>query len=68
MQRLLMLGAALMLACAPAQAQTMVKLKAGMVTGIDFTGTEPVLLIGSIRVNISGVTSIRTAPPAASET
>ena len=39
----------------------------GTVTGIDFTGTEPVLLIGSTRVNISGVTSIRTpsaAPPA----
>jgi flagellar basal-body rod modification protein FlgD len=39
----------------------------GTVTGIDFTGTEPVLLIGSTRVNISGVTSIRTpsaTPPA----
>ena len=38
----------------------------GTVTGIDFTGTEPVLLIGSTRVNISGITSIRTAPPPAS--
>jgi len=37
----------------------------GTVTGIDFTGSEPVLLIGTTRVNISGVTSIRTAPPAA---
>jgi len=38
----------------------------GIVTGIDFTGSEPVLLIGSTRVNISGVTSIRipsSAPP-----
>ncbi len=35
----------------------------GTVTGIDFTGNEPVLLIGTSRVNISGVTSIRTAPP-----
>ena len=33
----------------------------GTVTGIDFTGTEPVLLIGSTRVNISGVTSIRAS-------
>ncbi|HZY68608.1 MAG TPA: flagellar hook assembly protein FlgD [Devosia sp.] len=32
----------------------------GVVTGIDFTGTEPVLLIGPTRVNLSGVTSIRT--------
>jgi flagellar basal-body rod modification protein FlgD len=37
---------------------------AGTVTGIDFTGSEPVLLIGTTRVNISGVTSIRTAPAA----
>jgi flagellar basal-body rod modification protein FlgD len=40
----------------------------GTVTGIDFTGTEPVLLIGNTRVNISGVTSIRTPPPPATET
>ena len=33
----------------------------GTVTGIDFTGTEPVLLIGTTRVNLSGVTSIKTA-------
>ncbi len=37
----------------------------GTVTGIDFTGTEPVLLIGTTRVNISGVTWIRTARAAA---
>lgn len=37
----------------------------GTVTGIDFTGSEPVLLIGTTRVNISGVTSIRTASTAA---
>ena len=36
----------------------------GTVTGIDFTGTEPILLIGQTRVNISNVTSIRTAPEA----
>jgi flagellar basal-body rod modification protein FlgD len=40
----------------------------GTVTGIDFTGTEPVLLIGNTRVNISGVTSIRTPPPPSTET
>ena len=31
----------------------------GVVTGIDFTGTEPVLLIGSSRVNLSGVTAVK---------
>lgn len=31
----------------------------GVVTGVDFTGTEPVLLIGEARVNLSGVTSVR---------
>ncbi len=39
----------------------------GVVTGIDFTGSEPVLLIGSSRVNLSGVTSVSqtpTSPPA----
>jgi flagellar basal-body rod modification protein FlgD len=30
----------------------------GVVTGVDFTGTEPVLLIGNTRVNLSGVTSV----------
>ncbi len=29
----------------------------GTVTGVDFTGTEPVLLIGNSRVNLSGVTT-----------
>lgn len=33
----------------------------GTVTGIDFTGEEPVLLIGDARVNLSGVTSVTTA-------
>jgi flagellar basal-body rod modification protein FlgD len=33
----------------------------GTVTGVDFTGNEPVLLIGTTRINISGVTSIRSA-------
>ncbi|RYE09823.1 MAG: flagellar hook assembly protein FlgD [Hyphomicrobiales bacterium] len=32
----------------------------GVVTGVDFTGTEPVLLIGTTRVNLSGITSIRS--------
>jgi flagellar basal-body rod modification protein FlgD len=30
----------------------------GTVTGVDFTGSEPVLLIGQARVNLSGVTSV----------
>ncbi|MCW5954127.1 MAG: flagellar hook assembly protein FlgD, partial [Propionibacteriaceae bacterium] len=34
----------------------------GVVTGIDFTGSEPVLLIGSTRVNLSGVTTIAMTP------
>jgi len=33
----------------------------GKVTGVDFTGTEPVLLIGTTRVNLSGVTSVKQA-------
>ena len=37
----------------------------GVVTGIDFTGTEPVLLIGSTRVNLSGVTTIAMTPGSA---
>jgi len=32
----------------------------GIVTGVDFTGTEPVLLVGNSRLNLSGVTSVRT--------
>ena len=32
----------------------------GVVTGVDFTGTEPVLLIGTTRVNLSGVTAVQT--------
>ena len=31
----------------------------GVVTGVDFTGSEPVLLIGEARINLSGVTSVR---------
>ena len=30
----------------------------GVVTGVDFTGSEPVLLIGGARVNLSGVTAV----------
>ncbi len=33
----------------------------GKVTGVDFTGSEPVLLIGTARVNLSGVTSVLQA-------
>ena len=36
----------------------------GTVTGVDFTGSEPVLLIGTTRVNLSGVKAITIAPPA----
>ena len=32
----------------------------GVVTGVDFTGSEPVLLVGNTRLNLSGVTSVRT--------
>ena len=32
----------------------------GTVTGVDFTGSEPVLLVGNSRLNLSGVTSVRT--------
>ena len=32
----------------------------GVVTGVDFTGSEPVLLVGNSRLNLSGVTSVRT--------
>jgi flagellar basal-body rod modification protein FlgD len=38
----------------------------GEVTGVDFTGTEPVLIVGSARVNLSAVLSVRTK--AAAET
>jgi flagellar basal-body rod modification protein FlgD len=37
----------------------------GTVTGVDFTGSEPVLLIGPTRVNLSGVKAITITPPAA---
>ena len=36
----------------------------GEVTGVDFTGTEPVLIVGNARVNLSSVLSVR-APTAA---
>ena len=39
----------------------------GVVTGVDFSGAEPVLLIGNSRVNLSGVTTVSqtaTTPPA----
>ena len=36
----------------------------GVVTGVDFTGSEPVLLIGPTRVNLSGVKAISLTPPA----
>lgn len=37
----------------------------GEVTGIDMTGSEPVLIVGSARVNMSAVLSVRAKPPAA---
>ena len=36
----------------------------GVVTGVDFTGSEPVLLIGQTRVNLSTVKAITITPPA----
>jgi flagellar basal-body rod modification protein FlgD len=36
----------------------------GVVTGVDFTGSEPVLLIGPTRVNLSGVRAITVTPAA----
>lgn len=34
----------------------------GVVTGVDFTGSEPVLLVGNSRLNLSGVTSVVQTP------
>ena len=31
----------------------------GEVTGVDFTGTEPVLIVGGARVNMSAIMSVR---------
>jgi flagellar basal-body rod modification protein FlgD len=31
----------------------------GVVSGVDFTGSEPVLLVGTSRLNLSGVTSVK---------
>ena len=36
----------------------------GQVTGVDFTGSEPVLMVGSARVNLSSVLSVRTVETA----
>jgi flagellar basal-body rod modification protein FlgD len=36
----------------------------GTVTGVDFTGTEPVLLLGNTRVNLSSVASVSSVTPA----
>ncbi|MCF2524597.1 ABC transporter substrate-binding protein [Bradyrhizobium sp. G127] len=59
MKRLLMIGATLMLACMPAQAQTMVKVKAGMVTGIDQIGLPIALERGFFEKNGLDVTIAR---------
>lgn len=43
----------------------------GEVTGVDLTGSEPILLVGSARVNMSAVLSVRAktaTPPPATET
>lgn len=37
----------------------------GEVTGVDLTGSEPVLIVGTARVNMSAVLSVRSKPPAA---
>ena len=34
----------------------------GIVTGVDFTGSEPVLLVGQARLNLSGVTAVKQTP------
>jgi flagellar basal-body rod modification protein FlgD len=36
----------------------------GQVTGVDFSGTEPVLIVGTARVNLSSVLSVRAATEA----
>ncbi|MGV3651188.1 MAG: flagellar hook assembly protein FlgD [Devosia sp.] len=36
----------------------------GVVTGVDFSGTEPVLLIGNARVNLSSVSSVKATQTA----
>lgn len=59
MNRVLLLGAALMLAYMPAQAQTMVKVKAGMVTGIDQIGLPIALERGFFEKNGLDVTIAR---------
>lgn len=59
MKRLSILGATLMLACMPAQAQTMVKVKAGMVTGIDQIGLPIALERGFFEKNGLDVTIAR---------
>lgn len=64
MKRLMMLGAALMLACSPVQAQTMVKVKAGMVTGIDQIGLPIALERGFFEKNGLDVTVRGPTPPA----
>lgn len=40
----------------------------GMVTGVDFTGSEPVLLLGSTRVSLSNVKAISMTPTGTSDT
>ncbi|MEO8758338.1 MAG: flagellar hook assembly protein FlgD [Devosia sp.] len=34
----------------------------GIVTGVDFTGSEPVLLVGQARLSLSGVTAVKQTP------
>ncbi|RUT34722.1 flagellar hook assembly protein FlgD [Arsenicitalea aurantiaca] len=34
----------------------------GVVSGVDFTGSEPVLIVGTSRLNLSSVTSVRQPP------
>jgi NitT/TauT family transport system substrate-binding protein/sulfonate transport system substrate-binding protein len=59
MKRLLLIGTAMMLACLPAKAQTMVKLTAGMVSSIDQIGLPIALERGFFEKNGLDVTIAR---------
>src|SRR6187549_2408908 len=59
MKRSILIGAALLLACLPARAQTMTKVSAGMVTGIDQIGLPIALERGFFEKNGLDVTIAR---------
>lgn len=62
MKRLLMLGAALLLACAPAKAQDLVKLKVGMVSAVDMLAIPVALERGFYEKHGLDVTIARPYP------